>query len=495
MDRIRQLLQSFSKSEVKALKTYLSAFHTKGENKQLELINLIEKSPEITQESAARKLYDDPKSKAFIMMKARLYEKMLELISLSVFTEGKRNDGEVLLKSNPVEIRKLLLAGQELVRRKQFNLATDQFEEAYEYAKKHSFHELELEALLRMTVFRGLMDKKSALDETGGHHGEIQNVMKKLDVYIKAVCTKELFSAKYSLAAGSDDEKIKFLEFAIPSIENDLAGIESAQTEYILNGLKIQYLSTTDKIDECRAVINRQVEVIPMLGIEDVNRRYPNLYFQLGILELKAHDYKASFAAFRKIEEVHSSKLGHAYFKARIFSLYPLIYLKDMDTLSDWIAELEGLKDLPVNRNNIKTLSLLRYFVVVFEYLQGHVKKAWQLTQEIEELDFDKVGWIAGLRTLEIMFLIELDELDLASARIETLRKHVSRYPGDRRVETMQKLLSGQERIGFSFKSFKAESHLLRALETELKWIHFGHEMIRFDVWYHEQKKRKGIIS
>ena len=44
MDRIKQIYQSLSKTEIRYLKNYLTAFHNKGKNKSLELINILEKN-------------------------------------------------------------------------------------------------------------------------------------------------------------------------------------------------------------------------------------------------------------------------------------------------------------------------------------------------------------------------------------------------------------------------------------------------------------------
>ena len=84
MDKIKKIFNSLSKTELRYLKNYLTAFHNKGKNKALELITVLEKKPDISQTDIARKLYGNPKSKAFIMLKKRLLEKMLETLSLSI---------------------------------------------------------------------------------------------------------------------------------------------------------------------------------------------------------------------------------------------------------------------------------------------------------------------------------------------------------------------------------------------------------------------------
>ena len=78
MERIKGLYDNYSRAEKKYFKAYLTAFSGSGSNKGLDFIRLIEKKPNISQEEASLNLYGEAGSKAFIMMKSRLYEKMLE---------------------------------------------------------------------------------------------------------------------------------------------------------------------------------------------------------------------------------------------------------------------------------------------------------------------------------------------------------------------------------------------------------------------------------
>jgi hypothetical protein len=87
MDRLKSLYFSLSPSEKKSVRNYLEAFHQKGENKSLEFLKLLDHHPDINHESASQKLYDDPRSKAFIMMKSRLSDRLTEFLTMSVNPE------------------------------------------------------------------------------------------------------------------------------------------------------------------------------------------------------------------------------------------------------------------------------------------------------------------------------------------------------------------------------------------------------------------------
>ncbi|MFN0202483.1 MAG: hypothetical protein ACKVTZ_13240, partial [Bacteroidia bacterium] len=81
MDTLVALVNSLSKAEKKYLKTLLEAFNGRAnENKMLDTVVLIEKNEKITHNELAQLLYKDPKSKAFLVMKKRLTERIHEVI-------------------------------------------------------------------------------------------------------------------------------------------------------------------------------------------------------------------------------------------------------------------------------------------------------------------------------------------------------------------------------------------------------------------------------
>ena len=93
MERIKALYATLKQPEKKFLITYLTAFHPKGENKTLELLELIEAPVELSTDEIAEKLYGDSKSKAFItlffVISARLSFEINRLKSLGLSLDAE----------------------------------------------------------------------------------------------------------------------------------------------------------------------------------------------------------------------------------------------------------------------------------------------------------------------------------------------------------------------------------------------------------------------
>lgn len=86
-------------------------------------------------------------------------------------------------------------------------------------------------------------------------------------------------------------------------------------------------------------------------------------------------------------------------------------------------------------------------------------------------------------RILQIMILIEKGSVDLATARIESLRKQIARYDASDRVKAIAKVLAAIERGSFMFGTMAKEKEYLRTLRVEHPWDAFSFEFVRFEDW------------
>ncbi|HHG84815.1 MAG TPA: hypothetical protein ENJ82_08690, partial [Bacteroidetes bacterium] len=203
MDRIKALYKSFEKSERKALKNYLIAFHSKGENKPLELLRLIEKKPTISADILATKLYDNPRSKAFIMMKSRLYEKMTEFLSLSVNPGASKYNKEIPYFHDLIEYRKTMLTATILQEKNLKEQAKEYMEKAILLANKCNNPDLEIDVLLRVRASNfhiGKSFEEITLD--------IYNAIQRQERDINAVGIFNKFLALHNLRSSHDHKKV-----------------------------------------------------------------------------------------------------------------------------------------------------------------------------------------------------------------------------------------------------------------------------------------------
>lgn len=111
------------------------------------------------------------------------------------------------------------------------------------------------------------------------------------------------------------------------------------------------------------------------------------------------------------------------------------------------------------------------------------------LVQECQDLNLDKDTWITGNRLFEIMILVERQEPDLASQKLESLRKHMSRYQPPARMRAIFKLLQAQDRTSFRFTAVPDEEQQIENLRNGLSWDALGQEVVRFEDWYMAKRK------
>lgn len=482
MDRLKSLYRSFSKSEARGFKNYLEAFHTKGKNKPLELIKLIEKQPDISLHDAAEKLYKDPKSKGFIMMKSRLFEKMTEFVTLSVNPSGPKPDKNSPFSFDLIEYRKQMLFGAIFRSRRLNTLAEDCLRKAAEIARECDCPELEIDALLRLRAIRTSKADEEELDEiTTG----IREAIPRQNVDINGVVSYQRFLERHTMNLSDDASKIRFLEEHIPRLQSGLQESYSVRADYYLQTLKINYFSITGAYPDCKNTILYVVDLVSKhRGLKNP-QRMATPYLQLGLLEMKFHNYLAAIEALDTCKSyLRPRTMG--YFRASLIKLYGFIFLRDMERMDELLVELRKLLKAPAIKNSTRSVGMFTYLTACCQYLKGNHLKAWQILQEITEFNFDKGGWATGIRIFEIMLLVEQSEPDMASQKLENLRKHLSRYDADARSRSIFKLLSALEKSHWNFENVKKEAELLEELHSGegADWVHLGSEAIRFDDWY-----------
>lgn len=486
MDRIKDLYKNFSKSEARLFKTYLKAFHSKGENKPLDLLQLIEKKPHATPEEVAEKLYGDPKSKAFIMMKSRLYDKMLEFLSLSVNPRMKKDQYSFLTKGL-IEIRRLMLAATMLKARRLNLLAMDLLEKALKTARECVCPELEIDILMRMMslqIVKGEEFDRLCINLT--------RALAQGERDVHAIISYQRFYTEHTLktAATNDTEKIRFLEVSIPELEARLNQYYSVRADYYIHNLKAAYYTLIGDYEACKQANLHLVDLVKREQGLRKPARLSTPYFQLGMLDMKFHYYDQAISFFQNAAEYLKPE-SFGYFMTQLMLVYCHIYKEELETGEEILVKMGDIRESEVTKRRNSFLGLYTYLKATIFYLHKDYQEAYLTLQEITELNFDKEGWITGIRIFEIMVLIDLEDYDVCSQKVENLRKHLARYEADGRSKLIFRFLAALDRHSFLFQPHKNEAELLKELDSTYPWKHMGHEIIRFDTWY--KCKRAGL--
>ncbi len=483
MDRIKSLYGRLGRAEKKALRNYLGLFgNKKGEDKPLALLKMLDKNPNLDQEEAAEKLYGNVRSKAFGMMKKRLYERMVEFLPLSLNPAHDRYDKSMPYFHDLIAFRKNMLIATTLQEMRLGPLATEHFEKALQLARSCHNAELEADVLVRL---RGTLQlHQLPVDDISE---QLHHALEATERDAHVLGVHHEFLQLNNLKTSGTLEMIEFLDRHVPELDLRLQQFYSARADYYLQILNIHYARLRWRYEEGKAAALKARQLIADHQGLRSRQRLAEPPYQLAIHELKFQHFDAAYQAFseaRPFLKPHSQ----SFFLLSTMMLYPLVYQRRYEE-----ARQEGnrIADM-VREGNFagheRVLELADYLLACVAYFQGNLKAARRRLSVLDELHQDKSGWATGIRIFEVVLLVELGEMEMAEQRVESLRKHMKRHPGNEREELLVKLLRGQARIFFSFEGAAGENEILEQLESTVPWDPVGHEVVRVDEWF--RKKR-----
>jgi hypothetical protein len=474
VDRIRKVFQSLSKTEQRYLKSYLAAFHNKGKNKALEMIEVLEAQPDISQQEMAEQLYGNARSKAFIMLKGRLLEKMLETLSLSINFQNNPAFLEDSPSFEAIELQKNLMYATLLRRRGIEDLAREILLKCVKKAEDLNLPESKLQALVHLRNFSVSQEDVSSL-----YKQEINDALAQYETDILAVGIFDEYRVK-TRHAFNTQEKIDFLKENIGELEAQLSACYSVRSHYYYLMLRVYLHELENDYAQGKESLEKLIQLVNTHdGLKSKNR-LGSPYIQLSGVEMIGYNFIAAReAADRALAMFHPQK--HNFLSAALYKLFASIYtgqLLDAETLLgqiSWFREQERMKF---------AVGITEYLHSCMAYMHGEYRIAYQRLGEVSELFADKEGWNTGLRIYEIILLLDMDMPDLTSAKIETLRKHVSKYEVRKRTEIIFKFLYLLEKQSFDFQAISTEmEELLDQLTHVEPWLAVDPEVVRFDTW------------
>lgn len=482
MDRIKKVFQSLSKTELRYLKSYLTAFHNKGKNKALEMIEALEKDSTLSQQEMAGLLYGNPKSKAFIMLKSRLLEKMLETLSLSINFDNNPEFKEDSPAFEAIELQKNLMYATLLRRRGIEDLAREVLLKCVKKAEDLNLPESKLQALVHLRNF-----SVSQEDVGSNYKQDIETALRQYETDIMGVGIFDEYRVQ-TRHAFNTQEKLAFLTDNISMLEAQLKKSYSVRSNYYYLMLRVYLHELQNDYPQGKEALEKLIKLVNQHdGLRSKNR-LGSPYIQLSGVEMIGYNFEAAREAADKALEIFHPK-KHNFLSAALYKLFASIYtgqLLDAETLMSQLSWFHTQKRMSF------AVGITEYLNSCIAYMHGAYKVAYQRLGEVSELFGDKEGWNTGLRIYEIMLLLDMDIPDLASAKIETLRKHVSKYEGRKRTDHTYKFLYLLEKQSFDFQQLTPEMEgLLTLLTEEEPWLAVHPEVVRFDTWVRSKQQEK----
>jgi tetratricopeptide (TPR) repeat protein len=294
------------------------------------------------------------------------------------------------------------------------------------------------------------------------------------------------FRVLHSGKTSSDPEKISFLKEATQRLEKELENTYSVRAHYYYLDMMVSLHSLQLEVDSCRNVLQEQVDLVASQPGLKTSTRQGIPMLRLARLELMYGNFEAAYIASEQARNTFSPKRNN-YLSASAYFLFASIYT---DRIKEVFEALQSLPPLMARKKEFPSTPIIQYLFSCAWFIMNDFKRAGAALDEAENLLTDKGGWNIGIRIYEIMILIEKEHVDIASNRIETLRKHIGRYKVTERENLIYRYLYLLDKSAFDFSSPNAETdQILLKLKSEIAWVPVSHEVIRFDSWVISKKE------
>ncbi|MFK7925640.1 MAG: hypothetical protein AB8H47_27055 [Bacteroidia bacterium] len=415
------------------------------------------------------------------MMKKRLLEKMLETMSLSInFHNNPTFKGDPPAYES-IAILKDYMYALFLRRRGLEKLAVELLERCVQKADKFAMPEYKMLALASL---RGVATNQKDLDQY--IHPQLEKALAQYENDLFAGGIDKTFRLMTDQHPVFDEKRIQYLEEKTQLLEVKLQKDDSPRARYFFINLKLQLANGKEDYQASKQIYQELINHIEAnKGLKSRNRLgIP--YLRLASIELYQENFVGGLNAAEEALKLFPAR-KYNFLQAAICKLFACCYLGKFEEGEQCIASLAYFIETPAKRHLrpvLLALDWVHYFRSCIAFFQQDYRRALDLLGNVDELFTDKTGWNVDLRIHEIILLIERQQLDLAAARIEALRKHIKKYKAEGRPVHIFQYLYHLERNAFDFSRPDPEMQkALYCLRTEMPWDAVNAEVIRFEIW------------
>lgn len=483
MEDVKAIILSFSKPEMKYLKTLLDAFHGKSnENKMLELVTLIEKKPDIQQAEAAKKLYGDPKTKAFLVMKARLMERLHEVLLAS---PKIANNPSVEEDENAYAYLQLLKDFAIAIALRRRGLANQSKEILQECLKNpHTHLNLSFKVML-LEYFRTTVESFEDLEQVNKDL-EYAIPQQKLAMEVLGFLNEARVLEK--LETHSNNKYIEYLSNKLEYLDNYLDNEKyySPKAHFGYLWIKINLYNAQKDTQKAQIVIDEMEKLFRIHNALETNNLRGLRYVRLAETNLLLREY-SNACKNAKQASIFFRKRPVNYWFAKCVEAFSLFYMGERSFISEINNDFKATN----GHKNQDIENILHHLCLSIEYVKGNIKSILLQIHELEVAYSNKGNTNVVIRIFEIMLLIELEDTYFAELKIDALRKHIERHNIRPRDLVCYKILNQLQLQSFNFQkdNVKISSYLIELSETH-KWKAYSFEVIRFETWFLAMKNK-----
>jgi len=486
LNGIKDLVGKCGKEELKTFSAYLRAFDPGTGNyrsKSFQLLELLKKKTEWTEEGLCAKIYGNNQSKSkqsFKRLLSRFKAKLYECLTLDVniyrpgkFTELTQYRAEIL----KITLYNSVLRGK--VSNKEF---LKMVERGITIAKEFElYHEL-VNLLSIKNHFLRVLTKFEKLKEIDN---DIDFYMSSQRAIQKATDWHHLLILNAGNKASGYTNFSDF-DLAITQMKEDYQRYKSANIKYFMLIIQMEYAHKMHDYLQAEKISYEQIELYKTSKAIYLKVRLASAYLNLGNNQMYLYKFDDAITSIRKSYPLYQNQAFNLAI-AKEIEFYVHYYAGNFQEAEELITHL--IKGADSTSFQIEKRNFLLANVLV---LKKQNKEANRLLQETREIEKDKEGWNLGIRILSIINLLETEKLDLVDMNIESMRKHIDRTLKLKAVRKRDviilKLLTRLGRYAFNFKfvwkKYKPQFDLLASDEAEYRWEMKTHEMIIFHLWF-----------
>ncbi len=478
MEKLTQLIHTFSASEIKTIKKFYSLKSSSQSSMRFKLFLLILDKPGISDHEAALFFNKTPSDTSFSMLKKRLRDDLVRL----VVWEHRRTKFRTPVFKARFECRLLIAESEILIARGATEMAIDCLQKAKRLAETFELtNELIIinEQLIQKVAIReGIKTYTRLAAESIAQFDTIKFKFKAQD-YLRQLTIPNLFQtnkeSSYLKKAAAANRQLRKLSETSNSIEIRFWHLRS---EIFYNHLRKNYEEAYQHGLAFVQLIEDSPVVYSLDNMGGANMQLAMITLNLNRLE-DAAVFATQSATFFKMGSPNYANAKDIFFLAKY-------YQGDLATAEVVLKELMQLKSMRANKF---MQSKWAYFNANLCFSAGKYDEALALLQQQTELFSDKSGWRIGIKILEMMCIVEMHNDDWLDFRIETFRKLLSDVKNENilRAKLVYKLFKTYIKVGYNWKKTvdQLPEHVmhLKSGVGDYFWDPAGHEMQRFDMW------------
>lgn len=480
---LKEIISKLSTEEKAAVRTYLKVFvlEWKGDtNKGLMLFEYLidpnNQKATITDIEAA--IYKKPNKPALKKLANRTRIKVLEalIIDINIDREGYPPRSVAV-----IEIRKKITQGQILHSRGLIKIAKGMLENVIEHCSKYEIYEEQLIALRFLIVTRTMVEGDKYL-----HHYLKQ--YEECTYALSAVMRSEINHRKILSRSDFSSEQVisrNELRDMLDEMKDDFAKTDSALIGNYYYNLEAMMAQQVRDYKKARTELLSQYKLVNNYPSVKTPDNLFGVLINLAENDLYLRQFERSFQKSDEAKEL--CKKGSTNYEVCVEYMYYAKYFMGEHQIACNLL----FQNIPSEENSLTFRAGKRsYFLAATFFMLQDFQSALRHLNLVNPIETDKEGWNLGIKILQIMTAIELNEFDEASRKLEALTKYFQNGNGssNHRAKLIFNILQKLDYYSYQFKVVYQEYRPLLEMLDEaggaLEWQIKSYELVIFHQWF-----------